>query len=158
MFRFRQKGDIASYLRGSKLFDERSFYTVFTDDLRNCREQAIIESPFITSRRVKSLLPTLRKLRQQGVNVIINTRDPKEHDEPWRLQAIEAIGRLQELGVTVLYTGGHHRKLAILDERILWEGSLNILSQSASCEIMRRTESKEMAQQMITFTKLNEFV
>ena len=31
--------------------------------------------------------------------------------------------------------GNHHRKLAILDRKVLWEGSLNILSQTRSREI-----------------------
>jgi hypothetical protein len=37
---------------------------------------------------------------------------------------------LQKLGVQVLYTSGHHRKLAIIDREILYEGSLNIPSQN----------------------------
>jgi hypothetical protein len=61
---------------------------------------------------------------------------------------------LQSIGVEVLYTGGHHRKLAIIDRQILWEGSLNILSQNESCEVMRRIESDELAMQMLQFTKL----
>ena len=48
-----------------------------------------------------------------------------------------------------------HRKLAIIDGQILWEGSLNILSQVLSREIMRRTNSIELAHQMIQFTKIN---
>jgi hypothetical protein len=55
----------------------------------------------------------------------------------------------------VLYTAGHHRKLAILDRSILWEGSLNILSQNSSSEIMRRIQSAELAWQMAHFTKLD---
>ena len=56
----------------------------------------------------------------------------------------------------VLYTVKHHRKLAIIDEEILWEGSLNILSQGDSCEIMRRTFSDSLALQMLHFTKLDK--
>lgn len=159
MFRLRFKSSRSvSSLQDSKLFNERTFYPAFMTDLRCCKEQAIIECPFITSRRVNALLPTLQMLRQRGVAIIINTRDPQEHDLPLRTQAIEAIERLQHLGVNVLYTGGHHRKLAILDKKILWEGSLNILSQSASCEIMRRIESEVIARQMILFTNLHNFI
>ncbi len=75
-----------------------------------------------------------------------------------RYEALQAMPILQDIGVLVLHTGGHHRKLAILDRQILFEGSLNILSQNDSCEIMRRIESQVLAQQMIVFTKLHKFV
>jgi hypothetical protein len=61
--------------------------------------------------------------------------------------------------VLVLATSNHHhRKLAILDREILWEGSLNILSQSRSREIMRRIKEKKYAQEMFNFLNLGSFV
>jgi len=98
-----------------------------------------------------------RELRQRGVKITINTRDPREHDGYLRSEATPAVAALQSLGVQVLYTDGHHRKLVILDSKILYEGSLNVLSQNYSCEIMRRIESGELAAQMIDFTRLNTF-
>ena len=90
--------------------------------------------------------------------VTVNTRDPIEHDAPFDTQANEAIARLQRIGVEVLFTGGHHRKLAILDRKVLWEGSLNILSQNDSCEIMRRIGSRQLAEQMVQFTGISRFL
>ena len=102
--------------------------------------------PFVTRRRLSELLPVLQKLKNRKVRVVINTRDPYEHDEGYRRdEAHMAIASLQRLSVRVLYTGEHHRKLAILDRRVLYEGSLNILSQNGSREIMRRIESASMA-------------
>jgi hypothetical protein len=72
-------------------------------------------------------------------------------------EASQAIAVLQDIGAEVLFTGGHHRKLAILDRRVLWEGSLNILSQNDSCEIMRRIESEELAREMYYFVGLDKF-
>jgi phosphatidylserine/phosphatidylglycerophosphate/cardiolipin synthase-like enzyme len=89
--------------------------------------------------------------------VVINTRDPHEHDEDHRRdEAHRAIAALQRLGVHVLYTGGHHRKLAIIDRNILYEGSLNVLSQNNSSEIMRRIDSPQLAWQMINFVGLDK--
>jgi hypothetical protein len=61
------------------------------------------------------------------------------------------------MGVEILYTGNHHRKLAIVNRKILYEGSLNILSQSDSCEVMRRIESTGLAEQMIRFIGLKKW-
>lgn len=139
-------------LLSSRLYDNRNFYKVFGKDLRHARHSVIIESPFITAKRMEELLPILRKLRQRGVRITVNTRDPKEHDDAeYEYQAASAVYEMQELEITVLYTVKHHRKLAIIDGEILWEGSLNILSQIDSCEIMRRTASQQLANDMVRF-------
>ncbi len=62
-----------------------------------------------------NLLPILRKLRQRGVRIVVNTRSPDEHDTEFASQAIQSIAVMQDIGVTVLFTGKHHRKLAIID-------------------------------------------
>ncbi len=147
-----------SDLLTSQLYNEQTFYRAFLRDLNSCISEAVIESPFITSNRVGSLLPIFEKMRSRQVKITVNTRHPSEHDAPYDGQAQEAIERMQEMGIEVLFTGGHHRKLAVLDRRMLWEGSLNILSHYDSCEIMRRIESEELAQQMIDFAKLNKFL
>ena len=158
MTMFRRKLSTGGLLT-SRLYDQDTFYKAFIRDLGSCRNEVIIESPFITRRRMDTLLPIFKRLVRRGVTVIINTREPIEHDEPqlaW--QAQEAIGWLHEIGATVLFTGRHHRKLAILDRDVLWEGSLNILSQKDSCEIMRRTESADLAKQLLNFTGLGKFL
>lgn len=158
MFNLHKNGADAGDMLGSTLFDQTTFYKAFTRDLTLCNTEAIIESPFITSNRVASLLPIFSKMRSRGIKITVNTRHPAEHDAPYDTQANVAIEQLQDIGVQVLFTGGHHRKIAILDRRILWEGSLNILSQNDSCEIMRRTVSEQLTTQLLHFTKLHRFL
>jgi len=160
MFRFFKSSSVgAPDLLASALYDETTFYDKFTRDLEQCQHEAIIESPFVTGRRLDLLLPTLKKLKSRNIRIAINTRDPEEHDDDHlRSDARRAISTLQHMGIHVLYTRKHHRKLAILDRKILYEGSLNILSQNNSCEIMRRIESVQLAWQMARFVKIDKFV
>lgn len=139
---------------GSRLFDQDTFYGALLDDLKKAKGQVIIESPFITTKRITILLPVFQTLAKRGVQLVINTKPFDEHDPEYRWQAEQSIVKLQQLGAMLLLTGGHHRKLAVIDENILYEGSLNILSQNDSCEIMRRIESHGLAVQMVHFTKL----
>jgi phosphatidylserine/phosphatidylglycerophosphate/cardiolipin synthase-like enzyme len=141
----------------STLRDQTTFYPSFQHDLKNCNSELIIESPFITTSRINELLPLIRKLSKRGVKIYINTRDPIEHDPEYAAQAYDAVARLQALGVRVLFTVKHHRKLAIIDRQIIWEGSLNILSYSNSCEIMRRMLSSALADELIGFIKLTTY-
>ena len=105
------------------------------------------------------LISIFNPLLSKGVKIYVMTRDPQEHNESMEYQSEEAISLFERIGVQVLLCiGNHHRKLAILDRRILWEGSLNILSQAYSREIMRRIESKKLTMQMFDFLKLYKFI
>ena len=139
------------------MFDQRSFYQAFEKDLLVAQNEVIIESPFITIRRINELLPTLTRLRKRGVSITINTRNPIEHDVEYEAQALDSIAALQPLGVTVLYTVKHHRKLAIIDKTIVWNGSLNILSQNDSCEIMWRVNSSDAARRLLGFINIKRY-
>lgn len=75
----RRNTDQAPDLVASKLFNEDTFYNVFLKDLGKCQSEVIIESPFITDRRLSQLMPMLEKLKTHKVRVIIITRDPHEH-------------------------------------------------------------------------------
>lgn len=141
----------------SRLYNQNTFYDAFLKDLRSAKLLVIIESPYITKKRMQQLLPSLRKLRYKGIRIIVNTKPFNEHEPIYREQAIWAVSIMQDMGIDVLLTCGHHRKLAIIDD-ILWEGSLNILSQNDSCEIMRRIKSKSIANEMIKYTRLKDWL
>ena len=159
MFSLFNRSTAPTDLLTSKLYDQGSFYPAFIKDLAKCRSEVIIECPFITNRRLKTVLPTLEKLKARKVRIAINTRDPRTHNEGYRQDdAHEAISKLQHMGIQVLYTGNHHRKVAILDRKVLYEGSLNILSQNDSCEVMRRIESIQLAWQMARFIGIDHLL
>lgn len=143
----------------SALHDEKSFYKAFLRDLDQATEEIIIESPFITSSRMKMLWPSLRRAYSKEIKVYIITRDPNDHTDGYEVQSESEIEALEALGIQVfLCTGNHHRKLAIIDRKILWEGSLNILSQAKSREIMRRLDGGGFAVDMFNFLNFGRYI
>ncbi len=143
----------------TSLFDEKTFYQTFLEDLRRCQSEVIIESPFITSLRMKTFDRVFINLLKKGVKIYIVTRDPQEHDNGYETQSEEAIRWCEAMGIQVLLcTGNHHRKLAILDRKLLWEGSLNILSQHNSREIMTRTDDEDLTIRMFNFLKFSKYL
>lgn len=160
MFNFffkKQTKTTAHPLLNSSLYNENTFYQTFLQDLEDCKTEVIIESPFITSERTRTFDRIFKKLLNKGVNIYVITRNPKEHDLEYALQAEKEVQGFEIKGIqTYLCSGNHHRKLAIIDRKILWEGSLNILSQARSREIMRRIENMELAKEMLNFLKLDQ--
>lgn len=150
---------LATAFFSSGLYDETTFYSQFRHDLLRSASEVVIESPFIARERAGTLYPLFETLINRGVRVYVVTRDPKEHSETMEQQSEAEIQRFEALGVQVLLcTGNHHRKLAIIDRQVLWEGSLNILSQAKSREIMRRIGNKDVAMEMFEFLKFGNFL
>lgn len=142
------------------LFNEKTFYKKFMKDLNSCSKEVIIESPFITSSRIKTFEQVFRRLLHNKIKIYLVTRDPRYHeDENFRHQATNEILKWKEEGInTILIKGYHHRKLAIIDREILWEGSLNILSHTNSLEFMRRINGKKYTMEAFQFLQLNKFI
>ncbi len=138
----------------SHLYDEKAFYRTFLQDLRNARRNIVIESPYLTERRVNYFIPLLGQLRKRKVSIRVNTRHPKLHSPLMQSQAEKALRILVGNQIKVYtYSDQRHWKLAAIDKTILWEGSLNILSHSRSKEVMRRTNSPYLCRQMLRFIK-----
>lgn len=141
------------------LYNQDTFYKKFTQDLLKAKYEVIIESPFITSSRMMILLPIFQKLIQKKIKVHLVTKDPAEYvDEHFKHQATNEILGCAEIGIRVSFIKNHHRKIAVIDRHTIWEGSLNILSQNYSIEIMRRIESKGMAEDLHKFLKFDKLV
>ena len=153
---FRQQSDLTK----SSLHNETDFYNTFLKDLINCNNEVIIESPYITTERMANLLPVFQRLLNKNIKIHIVTRDPADHEnELFRLQSTNEILKCIDLGINViLLKGFHHRKVAIIDCKILWEGSLNILSQTKSKEMMRRIDSKGEATKVFNFLRLKQYI
>lgn len=156
MFRLASpKTHCAHGILASDLYSEKKFYKAFIKNLKRSRQEVIIESPFMTVQRAQHLLPLFRRLCKRGVIIRIYTRHPKHHSPRLRHQGYAAAKLLKKNGVKVKFCKDlRHRKLGIIDNGILWEGSMNILSQSRSREIMRRTVSSDMCRQMVQFAGL----
>lgn len=139
----------------SKLFDETTFYQTFLSDLKFCQNEVIIESPFITTERMNIFRSIFEDLVEKGIKIYVITRDPQEHEGIMVNQSESEITYFEHIGVqTLLCSGNHHRKLAMIDRKILWEGSLNILSQNHSREIMRRIDDRGITLEMFDFLNL----
>jgi hypothetical protein len=155
MFKIFKKQVDPAPLLSSELFNEHSFYKEFSKDIRIAYDRIIIESPYITSRRAREISPLLRRAVYRSVKVTIYTRNPYHHDGILISESLKGIGILREAGATVVACDDmRHRKLAMIDGYILWEGSLNMLSQNGSKEVMRRSVSNKLCQQMLRFIRV----
>lgn len=132
-------------------FTEGTFYPAFLKDLERARESVVIFSPFATGSGTSRWVEPLRTALARGVRVRLLTRPPGEFGGGGTDEVSELVRALRELGVAVDLRARMHEKIAILDGRVLWHGSLNILSHRDTHESMLRLESPAACAQLARF-------
>lgn len=138
------------------LADENTFYYRFERDLALAKHEVIIESPFITVPKLRSLKHTFESLMERKIAVFIITRHPEEHESFMAEQSEAGIQYFERIGIQVLLNKTHHRKIAMIDRRIVWKGSLNILSHKNSRELMEREDDEKKAKAIFSFLKYDQ--
>lgn len=143
-------------LRQLDLFDEHTFYRTFTRDLLAARKEVVIFSPFVTKFRSEYFKRTLKELQHRNIALFIFTRPIEEHENIMKAEVALALKDYEAVGAIISYLPGYiHQKAAIIDREILWEGSLNILSQRKSREMMRRIFDETVARQVIAYLNIS---
>lgn len=143
-------------MKDTAAYTEKGFWKVFPTDVSNARARVVIQSPFVTRRRLADVETLVRSLRGRNIRLCIFLQEvsPKRLtiEEQNRLRDFNSLAeRLRELGAHVNVRPNIHAKLAIVDEAILWEGSLNILSHSYTTERMRRiVDVREVHEALLT--------
>lgn len=145
--RLRRGADVGNP-EGMTLHNEGAFYPAFEEDLESAEKRAIIFSPFIQPLRTAQLMPIIRHLVEKGVEVRLFTRQGQKGDSE---NSESLITLLKSVGVKVSERKGLHEKLAFIDDRITWMGSLNILSQSRSTEQMIRFNNPRLTAVILEF-------
>lgn len=146
---YKIKGDAISEEAGNIIFDKDSFQTVYSIDILNATNEITIVSPFITKKRTIQMSADLQQAIQNGVAVTIVTR-PAEDYKPKDIGAWnESITILKNTGATLLFKPNIHQKFAIIDQKIVWYGSINLLSFGTSEESMMRLVSTNIAYELM---------
>jgi len=123
---------------GLKHFTEENFYEDFFTEINSCNKSLTIYSPFIANNRVTNNFNQTfyQKLIDRNINIKIISKPVNQHPHANRLFAGDCIALWTAMGITILEKNGMHEKIAILDDKIVYHGSLNILSQWHSQETM----------------------
>ena len=126
----------------SMIYDEHSFVPVMKNDFAEAKKEILIVSPFLRKKRVDAILEWLYDPLKSGVSITVITRPAEAYKEPERIK--ESIEYLQSF-VAVVLKPNIHQKFILIDNRLVWYGSINLLSYGNSEESIMRLETRELA-------------
>jgi type I site-specific restriction-modification system R (restriction) subunit len=127
------------------IFDNNDFFPVYSADILAARSEVVIVSPFLTRRRV---LSALNYLTAANAQVTVVTKPPDNYAEKDKEKINECIELLTQHNIIVKTKNRIHQKFAVIDQRLVWYGSINLLSYGASEESIMRIESLDIAAEL----------
>jgi len=110
--------------------------------LQSALKTIVIFSPYVSSERLREILPLLSERNQAGVDVRVFTKPPEQMTNS---TASDAMASLRSTLRRIQERDKMHEKLVIIDGEIVYLGSLNVLSHIDTLEIMIRVQSQNFA-------------
>jgi len=145
---YRAKGEIVTEAPTDIIFDKDSFFPVYTNDIVNAAREVFIVSPFVTNRRVPRMMQYFHTILRNNVKVTIMTRPVEDFKDIRRSALVRIFNFLKEIGINVLFRSNIHQKFAIIDQKIVWYGSINLLSFGTAEESIMRRVSGNIAHEL----------
>lgn len=129
------------------IFDHQNFLSVYENDLATADREILIVSPFVTKRRLQQAMLLVNSALQKEVNITTITRPIEDHKDSRVIQALFAT--MKSMGIHMVFKSNIHQKFAIIDQRIVWYGSINLLGYGRSEETIMRIESTGIAHELL---------
>ena len=130
------------------IFNKDSFLPVFNQDINGAKKEILVVSPFVRKMRTHQMIKHLKTSIANNIRVIVVTR-PKEDYKPKDHATLQrTLGLLTDNGVSVVFKSNIHQKFAIMDQKVVWYGSINLLSYGSAQESIMRIESSNIANEL----------
>jgi superfamily II DNA or RNA helicase len=131
------------------IFDNSNFLPVYNNDIVSAEREILIVSPFITKRRTLHMLQNLEVALRNNVRVLVVTRPIEDFGGNVPTTLLATLDLLKDTGVNVVFRSNIHQKFAIIDQRIVWYGSINLLSFGIAEESIMRLESPNITNELL---------
>jgi len=136
----------------SGLFKQGDFEAVCGADIDRATKSVAIYSGFVTPQRVAAYEPLFRRKLAEGIKIRCITRPPSRNGSIPPDLSRDALNGLEAMGCVVDTRWNIHEKVVIIDDEIVWFGSLNPLSHTnRTDEMMARITGKAAALQLSAF-------
>jgi len=143
---YKAKGAPAPSEEVQTIFDSQTFFPVYSTDILSAQHEILISSPFLTKRRVEGMLNYLSAAEKR---ITVITKAIENYPDKDRAKIRACIDLLGHYDVTVKTKENLHQRFAIIDQRIVWYGSIHLLGYGTQDESMMRVESVDIAAELM---------
>jgi superfamily II DNA or RNA helicase len=131
------------------IFDKDNFLPVFNQDIVDVQKEIVIVSPFVRRQRATRMIQNLKVATARNLRVIVVTRPKEDFPDKDHAALLRTLELLMMSGVKVVFRSAIHQKFAIMDQKIVWYGSINLLSYGSAQESIMRIVGPGIANELM---------
>jgi superfamily II DNA or RNA helicase len=146
---YTAKSEDISSVSKDIIYNRDSFLPVFNNDIVTAGKDILIVSPFVRKRRAMQMTQQLKMAAINNVRVVVVTRPVEEYKLSDQEALRETFDLFEENEIRIVLKPNIHQKFALIDQKVVWYGSINYLSYGSAEESVMRIESANIANELL---------
>ena len=134
------------------IYDFENYLEVFERDLQEAEKDIIISSPQMNRKKVYWIISLLKERQEAGVKVTIVTWHPDCYKYGKSEVRMELLEQLRSTGFEIQLMEDACEHFAVVDQKIVWYGSMNFLSKEDMEDNLMRVVSRDIAAEIMEMT------
>ena len=138
--------------KANAIYDIENYAETYWKDLEEANSAVVVSSPRLNNQKVDRIINMLGKRRELGVKVTIVTWHPDAYKYGKDDVRMELMERLRKAGFEIRLVEESCEHYAVIDNEIVWYGSVNLLSKEDVEDNLMRVCSKDIAAELLEMT------
>ena len=138
--------------KANTIYDIENYAETYWKDLEEANSAVVVSSPRLNNQKVDRIINMLGKRRELGVKVTIVTWHPDAYKYGKYDVRMELMERLRKAGFEIRLVEETCEHYAVIDNEIVWYGSVNLLSKEDAEDNLMRVCSKDIAAELLEMT------
>lgn len=138
--------------KANAIYDIENYAETYWKDLEEANSAVVVSSPRLNNQKVDRIIKILGKRRELGVKLTIVTWHPDAYKYGKDDVRMELMERLRKAGFEIRLVEESCEHYAVIDNEIVWYGSVNLLSKEDAEDNLMRVCSKDIAAELLEMT------
>lgn len=130
----------------SKIYSYDEYKSIFESDLAKSKNRVVIMTPYLSKSQIQDFLLIASKLITNGINIQIFVKSQNDEQKKSKLETCTKL--LENSSIKVFTKDNVSQHVAIIDEKILWYGSINFLGFTDQDACSMRIENPLIASEI----------
>ena len=143
------KTDSKSLEPGNAIYDSSNFFKDFSIDISSSTTEILIVSPNMSKKYLLRLMDVFNEGLNNGAKLTIVTKLISDNTNKNQRMFDEMIKILKNIGSNIVLVPNIIQKFAVIDQRIVWYGGINLLNFVRSDENIIRLNNESVANELI---------
>ena len=138
--------------KANAIYDSENYAETYWQDIEGAGATVIVSSPTLNNQKVNRIIAALGKRLEMGVKATVVTWHPDVYKYGRDDVRMELMERLRKAGFEIRLVEDSCEHYAVIDNEIVWYGSMNLLSKEDAEDNLMRVCSKDIAAELLEMT------